>query len=381
MREAVIVAVAMTRFGRWPDKTVVDLGAEAVSKVLEAANMSYKDIQFAVCGNVMDPNPATGLRTLMTLGNTGIPVFDVDTACASGGSALMIASQAIATGKYDKVLCFGTEKTLRRGMLADMGERWQQEMGIATGPNYFAMQAQRYMYDYGVTPEQLAKVAVKAKKNGSMNPYAWYQKPVTLEEVLNSPMVADPLRQYMFCTPDEGAAAVILCDEETAKKYTDKPIKMAATVVQTCEYPQPLHLTNYSSSTTIEPTPVTILAAKKAYEQAGIGPEGLDVVELQDTEVGSELVHMEQLGLCKPGEAARLVEEGATEIGGRIPVNPSGGILSKGEPVGASGLGQVCEIVWQLRGEAGPRQVNNPKVGLCHVWGAGNITAVVILKR
>lgn len=379
MDEVVIAGVGMHKFGRFPDKDINDIGLEAVMKALKDANMPYTNVEFAVCGTVFG-NQETGIKVLTKLGFTGIPIYDIDAACATGGASLRIAYQAIAGGFCDVVLAFGVDKHAG-GMFEELGEDWQNRMGMQTGPMWFATEGQRYMHEHGATEEDYAKVAVKAHKCGHLNPNALFQMEFTVEQVLNSPMVAYPLHLYNFCSPDDGAAAVVLCSRKMASKYASKPVILAATVMQTGEYPPSIiDSPNYSSTTEREPKYVTELAAKKAYEMAGIGPEDVDVAEVQDTASPQELIHMEQLGVCKPGDAVRLLRKGETEIGGKTPINPSGGLQCKGEPVGASGLGQVCEIVWQLRGQAGLRQVDHPKVGLCHVVGAHHISAVTILK-
>jgi len=240
------------------------------------------------------------------------------------------------------------------------------------------------MADYGTTEEQLAKVSVKNHKHGVLNPYAMYQKALTMEEILNSPMVCYPLRLLMFCAPNEGAAAAILCSRDIAGKYTSKPITLAAVCTGVAQYgtsESNAGAGDIGHSTKIHNTEMTTVLANQAYEISGIGPKDLDLVELQDTDSFSEIRFYEELGLCQPGEGARLIDEGRTEIGGDIPVSVSGGLLSKGEPTGASALGQVVEVTWHLRDEAGPRQVPNAKVGLCHVTGAGGNSGVTILKR
>jgi len=246
--------------------------------------------------------------------------------------------------------------------------------------------AQRYMHDHGATEEDFARVAVKAHRNGANNPYALFRNLITVEDVLNSPMVAYPLHLYNFCTPDDGAAAAIVCSRKAARKFGIKdPITIAAACMQTAQYPPPVLEPSNQYSVYLKNgnrVPVTELAAKKAYEAAGIGPEDVEVAEVQDTESAHELVHIEQLGLCAPGEAFKLLREGVFDIDGRLPVNPSGGIQCKGEPPGASGLGQVCEIVWQMRGQAEKRQMaKRPKVGLCQVFGWNHVAAVTILRK
>jgi len=271
-----------------------------------------------------------------------------------------------------------------KGMFEELGEPWQNRLGMKASPISFATVAQKYMNDYGATEEDFARVAVKAHKNGAKNPLALFQNELTIEQVLKSPMVAYPLHLFNFCTPDDGAAAVIVCSKKAAKKFNiSQPITIAAAVMQTAQYPSSIIEPSSTASTCIKQKShsVTELAAKKAYEMAGLGPEDINVAEVQDTESAHELVHIEQLGLCKPGEAYKLLRQGVFDITGRLPINPSGGIQCKGEPPGASGLGQVCEIVWQMRGQAGERQISKANVGLCQVFGWNHIAAVSILKK
>ena len=384
MREVVIAGVGIHKFGRFEDKSFEQLGQEAVRMALkDANNMSFNDVQIAFCGH-MHGGTGAGHRVLAGIGLIGIPIVNVETACASGATALQQASQGIAAGLYDVALALGVEKMPRGFMRMTSFPQWQMLSGLGLNPVGFALKATRHMAEYGTTEEQLAKVSVKNHKNGVSNPYAMYQKELTMEEILNSPMVCYPLRLLMFCAPDEGAAAAILCSKDVARKYTSKPITIAAVhtgVAQYGTWQSNAGAGDIGHSTKIQNTEITKVIATQAYETAGIGPEDLDLVELQDTDSASEIIFYEELGLCKPGEGGRLIDEGRTEIGGDIPVSVSGGLLSKGEPTGASALGQVVEVTWQLRGEAGPRQVPGAKAGLCHVTGAGGNAGVTILKK
>lgn len=384
MNEVVIAGVGMHPFGRYPNKEPEQLSIEAIMKALQDAHMTYKDIDFVLCGKVAFKKAGTGIDLMMKVGMTGVPIYQINAMCATGGAMLKLARDAINCGSCEIVLVYGFDK--HKGMFDELGEPWQNILGIKASPIAFATVAQKYMSDYGATEEDFARVAVKAHKNGANNPYALFRNIITVEDVLNSPLVAYPLHLFNFCTPDDGAAAAIVCSEKAAKKFgIKKPIKIAATVMQTAVYPPSVVEPSNQYSVDISKrkgTPVVELAAKKAYAEAGIGPEDVDVCEVQDTESAHELVHIEQLGLCKKGEAYKLLREGTFDSTGRIPVNPSGGIQCKGEPPGASGLGQICEIVWQMRGEAGPRQISkDAKVGLCQVFGWNRVAAVTILKK
>ena len=384
MEDVVIAGVGMHPFGRYPDKDPDDLAIDAILKALADANMTYKDIEYVLGGKVVIPKAGTGIDLMMKVGMTGVPIYQVNAMCATGGAMLELARNAINSGACEVVLVYGFDK--HKGMFEELGEPWQNILGMKASPIAFATVAQKYMNDYGATEEDFARVAVKAHKNGANNPNALFRNIISIEDVLNSPMVAYPLHLYNFCTPDDGAAAAIICSKKAAKKYGIKdPITIAAACMQTAQYPPPVVEPSNQYSVYLkngEGTSVTELAAKKAYEMAGIGPEDVDVAEVQDTESAHELVHIEQLGLCSPGEAFKLLRKGEFDIGGRLPINPSGGIQCKGEPPGASGLGQVCEIVWQMRGQAGKRQMpSNPQVGLCQVFGWNHVAAVTVLKK
>jgi acetyl-CoA C-acetyltransferase len=381
MKKVAIVGVGMHKFGRFADETYRQIGQEAVKKALADANMSWSDIQTAYMSTQYLP-PTAGVRILKPLGATGIPLVDVEAACASGGVAMKQAMQAIQAEACDLALAVGVEK-MPRGFMDPMAnfEKWQVEMGMSTNPSYWAITAKRHMHDYGTTDLQIAKVAYKNHKNSVNNPYAMYQKAFTIEEILASPMVCDPIHLLEICAPNEGAAAVVLSSWDKAHKYTTTPIAIEACVHTIAQYSSDFRVPTESMSARIENPSPTETASRKAYEMAGIGPEDVDLVELQDTDAFCELEACEKLGLCAPGESGKLIDDGVTEIGGRLPVNVSGGLISKGEPVGASHLGQVAELVWQLRGQAGKRQVPNAKVALGHVLGAGGNCAVTILKR
>ncbi|KJR96212.1 MAG: hypothetical protein VR68_14875 [Peptococcaceae bacterium BRH_c4a] len=379
MREVVIAGVGIHPFGRFPDKDYREIGRTAVVMALKDANMQWKDIQTAYVGNVM-AEMAKGHNVLQPLGVTGIPIINVENACASGGASLRLAYDAIANGLYDVALVMGVEKA-PKGFIANCGyDRWQMWTGMGVNPLYFAMNIQDHMIQYGTTSEQLAKISVKNHRNATKNPYAMYRKEFSIEEVLNSPMVCEPLTLLMLCAPNEGSAAAVLCAKDVVHKYTTKYVTIAATALCT-RLPQDMFLPAVSAPTNLDHPTLTERTASMAYKMAGIGPEDLSLVELQDTDAGSEILYTEGLGLCPKGEAGRLIDEGVTEPTGRIPVNVSGGLLSKGEPLGASSLGQVVELTWQLRDDAGPRQIQGAKVGLGHTEGAGGNCSVIILKR
>lgn len=378
--EARIVGIGITKFARHPDRSAEDLAKEAIEKALKDAGMEFKDIQAMFLSNSGTLYPGIGPKTAFMFGRTTIPIVNVEAACSGGGACLRMAQMAIGQGEYDCVLAAGVEKQ-PRGFLNPVisgYEPWQAMSGLDENPMYWAMNARRHMEKYGTTIEQIGMVSVKNHKNGVLNPNAMYQKAMTLEEVLNSRVVCDPLTLYMFCAPNDGASAVILCSEKAAKKYKGKPVILAACAHRISPYPE-LDVGNYVGYLTGNKA-VTTLAATEAYEKSGIGPENLHFVELQDTDASGEIMFSEELLLCKEGEGGRMVSDGISELGGKLPINVDGGIISKGEPVGASALGQIYEAVLQLRGQAGPRQVKNAEVGLCHVRGALGHSCVTILK-
>ncbi len=377
-----IAGIGLHPFGRFDGVTLTDMGAAAVGHALAEAGVVRGGFQAAFCGTAYG-GVATGHKVLGALGMTGMPIVDVEAGCASGAAALMLGSAAIRGGQYETVLVFGVEKMPRGIIRSSFFDPWQEEAGYAATPAYFGLRAQRFMLTSGVTKDHLAAVVVKNRRHGVENPDAMYRSEVGADAVLGSRVVCEPLHLWMLCSPNEGAAAVVLRrGTATGGATAGGRVELAAAVLRS-------HLPGavLSESTPMAgltdddlPTPTT-LAANDAYEVAGLGPRDLDVVECQDTDAARELMSYEELGLCPPGGAAEMLEAGVSSIGGRLPVNPSGGLLSKGEPLGASALGQVVELVRQLRGEAGDRQVHGARVGLAHTVGRGANAGVVVLRR
>jgi acetyl-CoA acetyltransferase len=377
----VIAGVGMHPFGRFEGVSTTDMGEHAVRAALREAAVTKGGFQAAFCGTAYG-GVATGHKVLSRLGLTGMPIVDVEAGCASGGAALMLAAGAIRAGQYDTVLVFGVEKMPKGIIRSSFFEPWQEEAGLAATPSFFALRAQRLAVTSGVTKDHLAQVVVKNRRHGVSNPDAMFQKEISAEEVLSSRVVCEPLHLFMLCSPNEGAAAVVLTREGRRTESAPAPVTLAGAVLRS-------HLPGsvLSESTPLSgltgddvPSPTT-LAATAAFEEADLGPEDLDLVECQDTDAARELSSYEEIGLCGPGGSADLLVSGATSLGGRLPVNPSGGLLSKGEPLGASALGQVVELVRQLRGECGPRQVEGARVALSHTVGRGANAGVVILTR
>jgi acetyl-CoA acetyltransferase len=370
--DVVIRGVGLHPFGRFAATTATDMGVAAVRAAL--AEAGQPKFQAAFCASVYS-GVAAGHKVLGALGLTGVPIVNVEAGCASGGAALMLAAGALAAGQYERVLVFGMEKMPKGIIRSSFFEPWREQAGLAVTPAYFALRAQRLMRESGVTKEQLGRVVVKNRANGMHNPNAMYRTPTSVDDVLASRIVCEPLHLFMLCSPNEGAAAVVL--QRATPSASD--VRLRAAVLRS-HLPGAVlgEATPLSGIADTAITPPSTLAARAAYEDAGIGPEDLDVVECQDTDAARELLSYEELGLCERGGAAKMVTDDVTAMGGQLPVNPSGGLLSKGEPVGASALGQVVELVHQLRGGAGGRQVPGARVGLAHTVGRGANAAVVI---
>jgi len=379
MRDVAIVGASMIKFGRYPDKKVEELGAQACLLALQDAGMTMKDIQLMASGNLYQSNATVGQRILKEIGQTGIPVINVANACATGSTAFREAYMSVASGAYDVAIAVGSEQMGKMGLLGMGGGgsgRISPEGIVGSGlmPAVFGQAGVEHMRKYGTTFEQFAKVAVKNHKHSMHNPYSQYQVEMSLEDVMNARMVGWPNTLYMCCPTGDGAAAAILTSMDKAKQYTTKPIKVGASVLTSDPW-------NEREPAMFDVNTLTRNAAKEAYEKAGIGPEDLSLVELHDCFATAELLHYENLGLCGEGEAGRMIDEGETSIGGRIPVAASGGLLSKGHPLGATGVANIVEIVWHLRGQAGARQVEGAKAGLAHVIGLGSACTINIVQR
>jgi len=394
MERIAIIGVGIHPFGRYPDRkgtspamSFEQIGRSAVTKALADANIPFNKMEAAFCSTMIGPI-ASAHRILAPFGLTGMPIINLENACAGGGTCVRMAVDAIRSGRADVVLAIGIDKMPHGFIELDAFPTWMEEAGLNLSPFMFATRARHHMDTYGTTSEQLAKVVVKNRRHGTLNPNALYQSETTIEEVLNDPLVCDPLTRKMLCSPDEGAAAMILCSERVARQYTSKPIFVTAAAVGTpiegsifggMALPQ-IHGVAANGAQEI-----TTFVANKAYEEAGISPKDLDLVELQDTDAASEIIETEMLGICAPGEGGRLIDEEATTSWKRrkgLPVvNVSGGLLSKGEPVGASGLAMICEMVFHLRGQAGARQVKDAKVGLGHTIGMGGNCSVIIVQK
>jgi acetyl-CoA acetyltransferase len=377
MSGAVIAGIGMHSFGRFGAKTVAQMGSFAVDCALRDADIAPHRIGATFCATVYS-GVATGHRVLAQLGMTGGPIVDVEAGCASGGAALQLAVDAVSAGQHEAVLVVGVEKMPRGIIRSSFFAPWQEAAGFSPAPAYFAMRAQRLLREQGLDKNDLARLVVKNRAAGAHNPDAMFRKPVTPEQVLGSTLVCDPLHLWMLCSPNEGAAAVVV-RRPTGDR---REIEVAGVALRSHRPGSILgEDTPLCGIDDREIVPPTTSAAQAAYERAGVGPDEFGIVECQDTDAARELLVWSELGLCAPGEQRALLASGEAEPGGKRPINPSGGLLSKGEPLGASALGQVCELVLQLRGEAGVRQVGAASTAMAHVIGRGANACVTILKR
>lgn len=363
MTDVSVIGVGMIPFGKHTATSLTDLAWPAVKAAVKDAGIEPKAIEAAYCGTVFG-GMMSGQRILARIGLTGIPITNIENACSSSSTAFRQAVMAIGSGQHDIVLVIGVEKLTKfgGGTLPLEQEDWEVSQGMVM-PALYAMRAQRYMHDFGVTREQIAKVSVKNRRNGALNPDAQMRKEVTLDEVLGSRMIADPFTLLQCCPTGDGAAAIILCSSKIAKQY-----RKDAVAVRASDMTSGIFTPGYRDMTIPE---ITVRGAKHAYEEAGLGPEDINVAEVHDAFSIAELLYYEAFGFCGRGEAGAMLDRRETDINGRVAVNPSGGLLAKGHPIGATGAAQIVEIVRQLRGEAGARQVPNAKVGLSHATGGG----------
>jgi acetyl-CoA acetyltransferase len=377
-----IIGIGLYPFGRHEGVSAIEMGVGAANTALKDAGLQWTDMHLACAGSLEVLQPDTMNKHL---GLTGIPFTTLYNGCATGGNLMLTTANALAAGVGDVGIAIGLDKHPRGAFsvgdtLESIGlGQWYGETGLALNPQFFAMKTQRYMHDHGITEETLHRTAQKAFQNGSVTETAWRRKALDYDEIANAPMVCDPLRKYHFCNPSEGAAAVVMCRADVAKRYTSNPIYLRADVFKTQTYGS---FETLSPATPVRDAPSPVVrASAAAYEMAGIGPEDVDVAQVQDTEVGHEIMHMAENGFCKDGEQNAWIAEGATKIGGRLPINTDGGLLANGEPIGASGIRQVYEVCLQLRGDAGTHQVpNNPKVGYTQVYGFPGVSCVTVLS-
>ena len=363
MREVSVIGAGMVKFAKQPDRTLAEIAWPAVKQAIDDSGVAKPAIEAAYCGTALG-GMMSGQRILKAIGLTGLPIVNVENACSSSSSAFREAWIAVASGLYDIALVIGVEKLTKfgGGTLPLETEDFEVAHGMVM-PALYGMRAKRYMHDYGLTREQLAGVAVKAHDHGALNEDAQYRNRITVEEVMAARPIADPFTLLHCCPSGDGAAALVIAAGSVAGRYTSRPVRVLASELASGKY-----MTGFRDMTTPE---ITVRGAGEAYEMAGVGPEDIDVAEVHDAFTIAELLYYEALGFCERGDAAGLLADGATSLGGRIPVNPSGGLLSKGHPIGATGAAQMVEIVRQLRDECGERQVEGARVGLTHCTGGG----------
>ena len=376
-----IIGAGIHPFGRTDGRSGRDQGVFAVREALGDAGIEWSDVEFAYGGSA-----AAGSADIMVneLGLTSVPFINVANGCATGGSSLAAARNAIAAGACDIALAVGFDKHPRGAFNAKPSDyglpEWYGEIGMMLTTQFFALKIQRYMALHGISRRSLGLVAEKAFRNGTLCDHAWRRSPVDLDTILNAPIVNDPLTKYMFCSPAEGAVALILASGRKVRELGSDAVRIASVAFRT--RPEGSFEVFAPSISVHGGGKPTQIAAKAAFEMAGIGPGDVSVAQLQDTESGAEIMHMAENGFCADGDQEQWLAEGWSEIGGRMPVNTDGGCLACGEPIGASGLRQVYENTVQLRGRGGERQVpNGPRVGYSHVYGAPGLSAVAILER
>ena len=378
MTDAYVVGVDMIKFGRFPEKTVPQIGAQSALMALDDCGLTVQDMEALYCGNLFQAANMTGQRILKEIGQTGIPVINVSNACATGATAFREAWASVKAELYDIVIAVGVEQ-MGKGLLGSPGggKGIPKEglFGSGTMPAVFAEAGMEHARKYGTTFEQFAKVSVKNHHHSTMNPKAMYQIETPLEVVMNAEMISYPNTKLMCSVNVDGSAAAVIASEKKVRELglMDRAVKVRASVLTSDRWQERDLVMPDVNTCTRE-------AAAKAYEMAGLGPEDVDLVELHDCFATAEILHYENLGLCGEGEAGRMIDDGEVALGGRVPVNVSGGLLSKGHPLGATGIANIYEVSTHLRGEAGARQVEGARIGLTHVIGLGSACGIHILE-
>ncbi len=379
MTDAYVVGVDMIKFGRFPEKTVPQIGAESALLALDDCGLGIQDMEALYCGNLMQASAMVGQRILQEIGQTGIPVVNVSNACATGATAFREAWASVKAGLYDIVLAVGVEQ-MGKGLLGGGGPAKgipkEGLFGSGTMPAVFAEAGMEHARKYGTTFEQFAKVSVKNHHHSTMNPKAMYQIETPLDTVMNAEMISYPNTKLMCSVNVDGSAAAVIATEKKARELglMGRAVKVRASVLTSDRWQERDLVMPDVNTCTRE-------ASAKAYEMAGVGPEDIDLVELHDCFATAEILHYENLGLCGDGEAGRMIDDGEVALGGRTPVNVSGGLLSKGHPLGATGIANIYEVSTHLRGEAGERQVQGARIGMTHVIGLGSACGIHILEK
>jgi len=386
LNQVAIIGVGHTKFGKLEDKDLMDLLCEASLEAIEDSNTSDKDFDSVYVSSMLAEtlNHITGVASALVdrLGLLPAAADHIKNGPASGGSAIKNAFYAIASGACDLVLVSGAEKMTHittpgavTSAVASMTHHSAERIHGASLPSFAGMMARSYMEKYNVPKEWITSIAVKNHKNGLNNPYAHFQKEITLEKAMSSPIIADPLQLYDICPISDGGAALVMCNADIAKKYCDTPILITG-VGQATD----THIVYERDDMTV--LKALQICSDQAYKMANKTPKDIDVAELHDAFEILEAVESEDIGFFKKGEGAKAAWEGRTEIGGEIPINPSGGLKARGHPLGATGVAQVVELVWQLRGEAGKRQVSGANTGItCNFGGFGNNIISILVER
>ena len=373
-----VYGIDMIKFGRFPNKTVPELAAESILLALDDANLTMKDMEAFYCGNIKEVNQMVGQKTLQLIGQTGIPIVNCTNACATGATAFREGWLSIKAGLYDIVLVAGVEKMgtgLLGGDTPEIGIPLEGLVGPGTMPAVFSEAGLEHSRKYGTTFEQFAKISVKNHHHSTMNPKSRYQIETPLDEVMNSEMISYPNTKLMCSANVDGSAAAVLVSERKAKQLgMTRAVKIRASVLTSDPFEERNQVMPNVNT-------LTRNAAKQAYEMASLGPEDLDLVELHDCFASAEMLHYGNLGLCKDEDSGKCVDNGDFEIGGKLPVNLSGGLLAKGHPTGATGVANIYEICTHLREEAGARQAKDAKIGLAHVIGLGSACGIHILEK
>lgn len=377
-REVVVLGVGLHPFGRFPEKDLAQLAREAVVEALDDSVARWQDVQVAYFGHVYYQGMSQGEATLRDLGLTGIPIINVENACSSGSTAFWQAYWGIASGIYDMALAFGAEKVPRGPVTVTAENSPDRLLGSDHMMAGYALRTRRYMEEYGAPIEAIAQVAVKNHDNAAGNPNSHYKKTYTLAEVLESRPIADPLTLYQCCPTSEGGSAAVLCAKDAIKSLAPSNARYVS--IAAAELSSGAYSVKGTDHPALNPYKAEA-AAQRAYEMAGLGPEDVDIVQVHDAATIGELQQLEAMSILPIGEAWVATREGRTQIRGDIPTNTDGGLLGMGHPFGASGIRMIHEIVTQLRGEAGTRQVRDPKVGMAHCSGAGDVTTYHILHK
>jgi acetyl-CoA acetyltransferase len=375
-----LVGAGIHKFGRTDGVSGLEMGVTAVRSALVDAGVDWKDIQF-VYGGSADCGAVDSI--LPILGYTGIPTINVANGCATGGSSLVSAVAAINSGEYELGIVLGFDKHARGAFNAKPEAfglpHWYGQAGFMLTTQFFAMKIKRYMWEYGIDEESLARVAEKSFVNGALAGHAWRRTPVGLEEIMSSPMVSDPLRKYMFCSPSEGAVALVVASEKYVKeKGLSGPRVKGVSIKSRLKGSFEVFSPSMPFDRDVSPT---VLAAQDVFEKTSVSPRDINIAQLQDTESGAEVMHMAENGFCEDGEQAAMLKNGDTGLGGKLPINTDGGCIACGEPIAASGLRQVYENYTQLKGRAGKRQVEGVRLAYSHVYGAPGVSAVSILEK